>query len=62
MVQTAVLWMNVYHGFPAEEDEQEVLPIYLFGSWKNASYAADGVYLVQKNLNLSSRIDFRPAF
>jgi hypothetical protein len=27
MVQTAVSWMNVYLDFPAEEDEQEVLPL-----------------------------------
>jgi hypothetical protein len=28
MVQIAVSWMNVYPGFPAKEDEQEVLPLW----------------------------------
>jgi hypothetical protein len=28
MVQTAMSWINVYLGFPAEEDEQEVLPLW----------------------------------
>ena len=60
MVQTAVLWMNMYRGFPIEEDEQEVLP--LWAVQKNASYATNGVCLVQKNLNLSSKIDFKPVF
>jgi hypothetical protein len=29
MVQTVVSWMNVYAGFPTEEDEQEVLPFWV---------------------------------
>jgi hypothetical protein len=28
MVQTTVSWMNVYPGFLAKEDEQEVLPLW----------------------------------
>ena len=28
MVQIAMSWMNVYPGFPAEEDEQEVLHLW----------------------------------
>jgi hypothetical protein len=28
MVQTAVSWINVYIGFPAEEDEKEILPLW----------------------------------